>query len=176
MKIYAVRHPETVWNRVGRVQGWRDSPLTARGKAMVLRLGQRLTKLDVVEIRSSDLGRCVTTARIIAKACGARVLRTTQRLREQNFGALDGKRDDCDAIRTLTADTCPPGGQSNSAMARRIQAYIRCVAKRPRRHGNILLVTHDGPMRAVYGPIAETDIVQLAVDARGRVRGRKLKT
>ena len=40
--IYLLRHGETVWNREGRLQGQRDSPLTARGIAQAGALGDLL--------------------------------------------------------------------------------------------------------------------------------------
>ncbi|MCH7942426.1 MAG: histidine phosphatase family protein [Proteobacteria bacterium] len=69
--IYLVRHGETEWNRAGRMQGQLDSPLTARGEAQALRIGETLCELlDGVdfELVASPLGRTRATAAIIARA------------------------------------------------------------------------------------------------------------
>ena len=40
--IYLLRHGETLWNRDGRQQGQRDSPLTRGGIAQAEAMGRRL--------------------------------------------------------------------------------------------------------------------------------------
>ena len=42
--IYLVRHGETEWNRAGRMQGQRDSPLTTRGEDQARRVGLALAR------------------------------------------------------------------------------------------------------------------------------------
>ena len=51
--IYLVRHGETAWNRIGRRQGWLDSPLTARGAGQAEAVGRRLKELS--EFGNSEL-------------------------------------------------------------------------------------------------------------------------
>lgn len=40
--IYLIRHGETTWNRIGRLQGQADSPLTLRGTKQAEAVGQAL--------------------------------------------------------------------------------------------------------------------------------------
>ncbi len=42
-EVFLLRHGETRWNAVGRFQGQRDSPLTARGRDQAAQLGRVLT-------------------------------------------------------------------------------------------------------------------------------------
>ena len=68
--IYYVRHGETVWNRLQRLQGREDSPLTLWGTQLSSDYGSHLLReLDGerdVEIVASPMGRTRQTAAIIA--------------------------------------------------------------------------------------------------------------
>ena len=41
-RLYYVRHGETDWNRAGRLQGWHDTSLNARGRAQAIGCGEIL--------------------------------------------------------------------------------------------------------------------------------------
>ena len=73
--IYFVRHGETDWNRIKRIQGHIDIPLATTGFAQAQRLARRLAdeaqrgaRLDA--IYSSDLQRAQQTAQPVADALG----------------------------------------------------------------------------------------------------------
>ena len=57
-----VRHGETDWNVAGRLQGWRDSPLTATGRAQAAAVAARLAGEPIDALVASDLGRTQATA------------------------------------------------------------------------------------------------------------------
>ena len=65
--VYYVRHGETDWNVIGRLQGRRDVPLNARGRAQAVHCGTILRELFANSARSpgdldyvsSPLGRRV---------------------------------------------------------------------------------------------------------------------
>lgn len=42
LEVYLVRHGKTVFNKVGRLQGWSDSPLLPEGKEVARALGRAL--------------------------------------------------------------------------------------------------------------------------------------
>lgn len=65
MDIYLIRHGQTVWNREGRVQGWLDSPLTAKGIADAWTLSRYLAEQDFDRWYTSPLPRAVETATIL---------------------------------------------------------------------------------------------------------------
>jgi len=87
--LLVIRHGETIWNRQNRFQGHGDSPLTETGRAQAQALGRRLAKTPIDSLICSDLGRAIETATIIADSTG-HGLHTDQRLRERNFGVLEG--------------------------------------------------------------------------------------
>ena len=46
MRIYLVRHGETIWNTEGRIQGWKNSNLTEKGIEDAKALGKYLRDVD----------------------------------------------------------------------------------------------------------------------------------
>lgn len=89
MRIYLVRHGETVWNVEKRLQGWKDSPLTENGLRNAERLAERLDGTRIDRIFSSDQKRALTTAQIIAKDRSIPI-EILSSLRELNFGSWEG--------------------------------------------------------------------------------------
>ena len=89
LTLLAIRHGETVLNVEKRYQGHGDSPLTETGRNQVSALGRRMEKMVFDTLISSDLGRAQETASIIADFTGHSV-KTDSRLRERNYGVLEG--------------------------------------------------------------------------------------
>jgi probable phosphoglycerate mutase len=124
--LILIRHGETEWNRDRRFQGHGDSPLTTKGRTQTEALGKRLAATAFDMLLSSDLGRALETAAIIARHTGHKV-QTDPRLRERHYGILEGL--DITAIRrdhaavygsliTEDPDFIIPQGQSHRQHAR----------------------------------------------------------
>lgn len=93
MRLLLIRHGETVDNVAGRYAGVRDSPLTTHGVLQASRLANHVKQFKVTRIFSSDLQRAFKTAEAI-RIAQAEPLKETVKLkalREQDFGALEGK-------------------------------------------------------------------------------------
>lgn len=90
--LLILRHGETEWNRVGRMQGASNSPLTDLGKEQAKAQGRLLAARDLAgwEYRVSPLGRCRETAQI---ALGQRLdlAKEDSRLVEITLGDWTGK-------------------------------------------------------------------------------------
>ena len=88
MKIYLVRHSETDWNKIGRLQGQSDVPLNEHGIRLARETAAALKSVPFEAAFSSPLGRAMETARIIM---GDRniPLQTDERLMEMNFGVME---------------------------------------------------------------------------------------
>lgn len=92
--IFLVRHGETEWNRAGRYQGARDSPLTQRGRTQALATARTLASEltdPPPQLRAyvSPLGRARETAAIIAQSVSLDI-QLEPRIAEVSLGAWDG--------------------------------------------------------------------------------------
>ncbi len=132
LQVYLVRHGETEWNALRRIQGQTDSALTSKGERQAQQVADRVKSMGITHVISSDLGRTRQTAGFIADACGCE-LTLDRRLRELSMGVLE-MRD----IATLTrqeeqwrkqlVDGTPEGripeGESMTDLAARMQAAL----------------------------------------------------
>lgn len=94
--LYIIRHGKTMFNTIGRTQGWSDTPLTKQGEEGIYHLGLGLRDIDFREAYSSDSGRAMQTAQIILQEHQNHQnipYLTDKRIREWCFGSLDGGYD-----------------------------------------------------------------------------------
>lgn len=87
--LYLIRHGQTEWNLKGRLQGGKDSPLTALGRQQAQAVAISLKARPPSLILASPLGRASKTAEIIAKALAISIEKD-DRLGELRFGAAEG--------------------------------------------------------------------------------------
>ncbi|MEX3931461.1 histidine phosphatase family protein [Paraburkholderia phymatum] len=161
-QILFIRHGETDWNRIKRIQGHIDIPLATSGVEQAERLAERFARearggarLDAVY--SSDLLRAQQTARPFANALGLS-LQLSEGLRERNYGAFQGHDSDEIARRfpdeyaqwqTRDPGFSPPEGESQRVFYHRVLHAIEpIVAAHP--NGRIACVAHGGVLDCVY--------------------------
>ena len=140
--FYIVRHGETNWNILGKTQGHGNSNLTEKGIEQA--------------IYSSDLGRAVETANILADVLNLEV-NETNALREMGFGVWEGLL--MDEIKENYADMYSiwrntphlfdvPGGETLSIIQDRVDEFIKEInEKYDNKH--ILLVSHSVTVRVI---------------------------
>jgi broad specificity phosphatase PhoE len=85
--IYLIRHGETEGNAKKLVVGHKDYPLTKCGIRQARKLRKELQKVKFSKVYSSDLGRAVTTAKIVS---GRFEISTSKLLRERKYGKFEG--------------------------------------------------------------------------------------
>ena len=154
MDIYLIRHGQSTGNGRQCFLGWSDHPLTARGRAQAQAVAARLATLGPTPIICSDLMRARETADIIAARCHGEV-HPDARWREVHCGQFeDCPWEEFSANSTLTAqfDADPlgavmPAGESVAMMAARVTAAFEALRTRP--EPRLIIVAHDGPIRAV---------------------------
>jgi probable phosphoglycerate mutase len=156
-RIVVIRHGETEWNVESRIQGQRDSALTAVGLEQARSLAQRLAAEEFDVLISSDLGRALDTARCVSAACAHEVV-PDARLRERNFGVGEGLTydevgraypDAFSRLRSIDPDYRIPGGESRRAFHDRVTGAFESIA---REHAGkaIVVVTHGGVLATLY--------------------------
>ncbi|WP_397273694.1 histidine phosphatase family protein [Pandoraea pnomenusa] len=158
-----IRHGETDWNRVKRIQGHTDIALSRAGERQAALLGERVAR----EVRArgtvfdhvltSDLRRAVQTAEPVARACGLPLVRTPQ-LRERHYGAFETHvPDEIQALypqdyarwQSRDPDFVIPGGESTRGFHERITAFVEQLL-RDHAGQRLALVAHGGVLDCCY--------------------------
>ena len=148
-QVIIVRHGETQWNTRGIRQGHFDSELTEKGVAQAQALGRRLARERFTALYSSDLGRAVQTAQIIAAITGHSVV-TDARLREAHRGIFHGLSGDeikekfpeqYRLYQSLGPHYVIPGGEST---VQQVERNVACLNELRKKHfgQTIVVVTH----------------------------------
>ena len=157
-RIIAIRHGETAWNVDTRIQGQLDIPLNDTGRWQAERLARALAAREAIDVvYTSDLLRAWETARPVAAATGA-PLHTDEGLRERGFGSFQGKTfteieaampEEARRWRQRDPFWAPPGGESLTAMRRRVIETLHALASRHVGE-QIVLVAHGGVIDVLY--------------------------
>ncbi len=164
--IYLLRHGQTVWNREGRNQGQRDSPLTRRGIAEAEAMGRRL-RAEIGDPRpwavvSSPLGRAWQSAAIVSEILDLDpyAIEHDVRLAEIGFGAWEGRSfeqietEQPGVLAERAADKWrfrSPGGESYADLSARAGAWLSSVPE----WAKLIVVCHGGTGRALRGCYAQ---------------------
>lgn len=151
-----IRHALTAWNVEKRIQGHKDSPLTADGKRQARKWGRLLKHFNWDRIIASDTGRALKTATLINETLKL-PLETDMRLREQDWG-LWTEMTEMQLQREFAHDLsrqiargwnfCPPDGENRRQVwSRSSGALSESASRRP--GTTILIVTHEGVIRSL---------------------------
>lgn len=92
-EVYLVRHGETMFNQLNKVQGWCDSPLTVKGIDDLKRTARALAQVHFDNMYSSDLKRAIDTVHLMKNANTVSQIGKIRKLpefREVFFGSFEG--------------------------------------------------------------------------------------
>ena len=90
MRLYLIRHGESLWNAQDRIQGHGDSPLSDTGRTQAAHLARHLSRMSIGVIYASRLLRARQTAEIIGETIRVAV-DVRPDLHEIGLGAWEGK-------------------------------------------------------------------------------------
>ncbi len=154
MIFYCVRHGESVYNHVGRIQGWLDIPLSPLGERQAAAAGRALAKHAIERVFASPLQRAFQTAEAVTTALSeVAALRLSveprERLKEIQVGDFQGQlgREVAQKYPEIWSrwtscdpDFALPGGETRRHLAERCVAELREIATLP--HREVAIVSH----------------------------------
>lgn len=157
MNLYLLRHGETEWNRVKRLQGRTDIPLNENGRAQMRRAADILAGLDtgIDRIFSSPLGRARESAAIVAeRLCYPKEEIVTEKLLiERCFGAGEGLT--AEQGKERFPDGLFPDMETSEEIAARARAMFLKIAGVCEDRENILLVAHGAIFHALMSALVD---------------------
>jgi probable phosphoglycerate mutase len=156
-ELIAIRHGETEWNKLGKQQGHFDSPLTRTGVRQAQLVAKAIGRKDVDVVYSSDLGRALATAGIIAKKLHVKV-HAEPGLRERGLGILQGMTlagfkekfpREYRKLRSNDPDYIIPRGESSLQSSTRLVSCLRRIVRK-NKNKRVLVVMHGGNLSSLF--------------------------
>jgi probable phosphoglycerate mutase len=136
-RIVLIRPGETDWNRLGRWQGWVNTPLNDHGRQQAQSLARFVRHIGMGALYTSDLQRAVETATMLSRQLPFEPI-PDQRLRERGIGLWQGLTlDEMQAwypndYAAMLADPDGyrvPGGESRSDVRARVMAAVTDILR-----------------------------------------------
>lgn len=162
MKLYIIRHGETQWNHLLRLQGQTDIELNENGRLLAQVTARALQKVPFTKCYTSPLSRAKETARLVL---GDRQIPLVEdpRIAEISFGAEEGvrvKNEDgaiivpryYDFFRQPDRYVAPEDGETLEALLARTGDFLRELANTLAEE-TILISTHGAASRALLANI-----------------------
>ncbi len=170
-RLIIVRHAESAYNDLGRIQGHHDSHLTKKGEFQAKQLGLRLKKIKIDKIYSSDLGRAYSTTLAISHHKKIPVIKDPL-IREIHLGIWEGKTpEEVDRLYDLgyqkwlkkPSSIKIPKGELLKNFRNRVTKRVNQILKS--NHGkNVLIVTHGGVITALLSNWLKADFDNLLLN------------
>lgn len=151
-RIFIVRHGETDWNKLGKVQGLTDNLLNENGRKQALERSKSLYNKEIDLVYSSPLLRAVETAQIIKDELGLNgATSVSAALIERCFGELEAQD------HKLYIDMRASGQEiinfeSDYALKSRVASFIKQIST-DNLNKTILITSHNHVLKAILSII-----------------------
>ena len=152
VKIFLIRHGQTLWNEEGRYQGKKDIELTGEGMRQAKLAAGYLSKVKLAGIYSSPLKRALETAKFINKKRGLGII-IRDDLAEMSFGKWEGLkfhdisdkyRDDYNNWLDDPYNNPPTGGESFRQTSKRAISEVEKIVAENGDGSSIAVIAHGG--------------------------------
>lgn len=163
LRLYFMRHGETVWNTERRYQGMTDIELSEKGLRQAECAAKRFKNIKIDKIYASPLKRAMKTAEKIAAEKGLEII-SEDDFREIHFGEWEGKtvpeltekygESYTNFIREPHKYGFPGEGSVENVINRIKPGIDKLIAED---EGNVLIVSHGGIIRLMIMYIMELD-------------------
>jgi len=169
-RIFLIRHAESEWNKVGKIQGHSDTDLSEKGRAHAKLLARWLKRESIKIIYTSHLTRAKETARILNDELNVPVIEE-EKLTEIGFGCWEGKTHE--EINSLYNDACKrwledpskvsiPGAEELSKFRQRAGEVFEVIAEKSNGK-NVAIITHAGNIRSIVSSILKADFATIVL-------------
>ena len=165
MLIYLIRHGQTDWNKIGRIQGVTDVPLNERGLAQARALAEGMKKRPVTAVFTSNLSRACETGRTVAEDQQVPVIRIED-LKEVGFGVWEGLTmteiaqqypEELKAWMENPSASGPTGGESTDQVYERVKKVMAQIL--PQAKGDIAIVSHGTTLEFLLKAMGHADVI-----------------
>jgi len=167
LRIYFVRHGETVWNTLKIFQGRSNSPLTELGVEQAKKLSQHLKDVDFKKVYSSPQDRALQTTKLLLGDKNMEIT-TIDEFQEINMGNVEGiPREEFEKNYPIeyhnfwnnASDYNPSAynGESYEEILHRVKLGLEKLIME-NNDGNILVISHGVTLKAIFNVINENGI------------------
>lgn len=165
LKIYLLRHGETIYSQSGAYCGALDPELTPEGSLMAQAFADSYRSIPWEDVYVSPMKRAIATAQPLCDVLGL-TMQIRDGLREISYGAWEGREQEDvkqhhehDYIRWLTepAWNPPTGGETAVQVASRALPVITEIEAKYK-DGNILVVSHKATIRIILCSLMGIDL------------------
>ncbi|GED33344.1 histidine phosphatase family protein [Brevibacillus centrosporus] len=140
--LYLIRHGETEWNQIRRIQGHSDIDLNELGLRQAEQVARRFQGEIIHAVYSSDLSRARVTASRIAEQSGSSIS-TRMTLRERCYGEWEGLTYEEIRARFEAQDEAACGIETFEDMqSRAVTALTEVASNHPGE--SVVVVSHGG--------------------------------
>ena len=169
MRLYLIRHGETDWNKVKKLQGKSDIPLNAFGEHLAEETGEALSTVPFDVAYTSPLKRARRTAELVLGDRNVPIL-DEKRIEEMGFGIYEGlickeeasEIPDPEFFQFFHAPEKyrpPKGGESFEDVLKRTGDFLEELRQDPARAGQtILIATHGAALCALLCHMKGADV------------------
>lgn len=176
-RLYLLRHGESEWNILNKIQGQKDTNLTSKGILQAKQVAKSLANEKIDKIYSSDLKRAFDTAKIIGQSLGLEV-NCLKELREINFGVWEGLTTnevkekymkEHTVWMTKPHELIIPNAEKLIDLQERLLGFINLLIKK-NENKNHLIVSHGASIKAMILGVLGMDISlynKLSIDNTG---------
>ena len=157
LHLFLVRHGETEWNAVGKIQGVSDIPLNEKGFSQAGKIGEYLSPIKPGAIYSSNLVRAVETATAIAAHHDMPIIQKVE-LQELNYGEWEGlTKPEIEANNGISSwknfrddplNNRPPGAETIESLFERSKSIFSEIIN-SYQSGEVIVVSHGGCISAL---------------------------
>lgn len=154
--IFLLRHAQTAWNKVGKVQGWTDIGLSKEGKEEARKIGEVFKDYSLQAIYSSPLKRAQQTAKEIAKHKNLPIT-LIEEFKEASFGIFEGMSFEEITVHPIFQEGLkkhghfhfrPEKGESYKDLYKRVSQKLDEIVKKHKQE-QIVIVAHGGVIRTI---------------------------